>query len=176
MIIINSSYGENHNREVYTQMLKSGEQARHYNYIKPLVWGYYSPTNDQLIDISIDHLPYQRKIYILLVYNLRMTEGKSRNYKFICTCDRLRKIIQTKFEFPKRLSLYAVKAQTSLAPLSRFRGSHITAHEQQCCRFQSYAKAVPSPMKLTSEIDKAWTTFLGSTTTDHLITACDVWL
>ena len=52
--------------------------------------------------------------------------------------------------------LYAVKAQTSLAPLSRFRGSHITtAHEQQCCRFQSYAKTVPSPMKLTSEIDKA---------------------
>ena len=73
--------------------------------------------------------------------------------------------------------LYAVKAQTSLAPLSRFCGSHITtAHEQQCCRFQSYAKAVPSPMKLTSKIDKAWTTFLGSTTTDHLITACDVWL
>ena len=44
---------------------------------------------------------------------------------------------------------YAVKAQTSLAPLSRFRGSHITtAHEQQCCRFQSYAKTVPSPMKI----------------------------
>ena len=63
---------------------------------------------------------------------------------------------------------YAVKAQTSLALLSRFRGSHITtAHEQQCCRFQSYAKTVPSRMKLTSEIDKAWTTFLGSTTTDH---------
>ena len=64
---------------------------------------------------------------------------------------------------------YAVfKAQTSLAPLSRFRGSRITtAHEQQCCRFQSYAKTVPSQMKLTSEIDKAWTTFLGSTTTDH---------
>ena len=54
------------------------------------------------------------------------------------------------------MNQYAVKAQTSLAPLSRFRGSHITtAHEQQCCRFQSYAKAVPSPMKLTSEIDKA---------------------
>ena len=52
--------------------------------------------------------------------------------------------------------LYAVKVQRSLAPLSRFRGSHITtAHEQQCCRFQSYAKTVPSPMKLTSEIDKA---------------------
>ena len=35
--------------------------------------------------------------------------------------------------------LYAVTiAQTSLAPLSRFRGSHITtAHEQQCCRFRS---------------------------------------
>ena len=36
---------------------------------------------------------------------------------------------------------YAVNAHTSLAPLSRFCGSHITtAHEQQCCRFQSYAK------------------------------------
>ena len=36
---------------------------------------------------------------------------------------------------------YAVKAHTSLAPLSRFRGSHsTTAHEEQCCRFQSYAK------------------------------------
>ena len=55
-----------------------------------------------------------------------------------------------------RRALYAVKARTSLAPLSRFRGSHITtAHEQQCCRFQSYAKSVPSSMKLTSEIDKA---------------------
>ena len=53
-------------------------------------------------------------------------------------------------------AIYAVKAQTSLAPLSRFRGSHITtAHEQQCCRFQSYAKTVPSRMKFTSEIDKA---------------------
>ena len=53
------------------------------------------------------------------------------------------------------LQQYAVKVQRSLAPLSRFRGSHITtAHEQQCCRFQSYAKSVPLPMKLTSEIDK----------------------
>ena len=39
------------------------------------------------------------------------------------------------------LSLYAVKAQTSLAPLSRFCGSHITtAHAHQCCRFQSYCE------------------------------------
>ena len=39
-------------------------------------------------------------------------------------------------------SLYAVKVQRSLAPLSRFRGSHIpSAHEQQCCRFQSYANS-----------------------------------
>ena len=72
---------------------------------------------------------------------------------------------------------YAVKAQTSLAPLSRFRGSLVTtAHAHQCCRFQSYAKTVPSRMKLTSEIDKAWTTFLGSMTTDHVITACDIGL
>ena len=77
--------------------------------------------------------------------------------------------------FPPPPTLYAVKAQTSLAPLSRFRGSHITtAHEQQCCRFQSYAKTVPSPMKLTSEIDKAWTTFLGSATTDHGLITSDL--
>ena len=56
----------------------------------------------------------------------------------------------------RRRMLYAVKVQRSLAPLSRFRGSYITtAHEQQCCRFQSYAKSVPSPMEFTSEIDKA---------------------
>ena len=46
---------------------------------------------------------------------------------------------------------YAVKAQTSLAPLSRFRGSRITtAHEQQCCRFQSYAKICA----IANEVDK----------------------
>ena len=55
-----------------------------------------------------------------------------------------------------------LKPKTSLAPLSRFRGSHVTtAHAHQCCTFQSYAKTVPSWMKLTSKIDKAWTTFLG---------------
>ena len=44
-------------------------------------------------------------------------------------------------------SVYAVKVQRSLAPLSRFRGSHIlTAHEQECCRFQSYANSVRSPI------------------------------
>ena len=38
-----------------------------------------------------------------------------------------------------RLYQYAVKAQTSLALLSRFRGSRVTtAHAHQCCRFQSY--------------------------------------
>ena len=50
---------------------------------------------------------------------------------------------------------YAVKVQRSLhvAPLSRFRGSHIpSAHEQECCRFQSYANSVRSPMKFTSAI------------------------
>ena len=37
---------------------------------------------------------------------------------------------------------YAVKAQTSLAPLSWFPGSRIpTAHVHQCCRFQSYANS-----------------------------------
>ena len=77
----------------------------------------------------------------------------------------------------KRCTLYAVKVQRSLAPLSRFSGSHIpSAHEQQCCRFQSYANSVRSPMKFTSEIYIAWTTFLGSTTTDHVLTSCDVGL
>ena len=56
--------------------------------------------------------------------------------------------------------LYAVKAQTSQAPLSRFRGSRITtAHAHQCCRFQSYAKTVPS--EIDNEIDKAWTNIPG---------------
>ena len=49
--------------------------------------------------------------------------------------------------------VYAVKVKRSLAPLSQFRGSHIpSAHEQECCRFQSYANSVRSPMKFTSEI------------------------
>ena len=57
----------------------------------------------------------------------------------------------------------------------RFRGSHVTtAHEQQCCRFQSYAKTVPSRMKLTTKLTKREPTFLGSMTMDHVITACDV--
>ena len=60
-------------------------------------------------------------------------------------------------------SLYAVKAQTSLAPLSWFRGSHVTtAHAHQCCIFQSYAKTVPSRMKLTMREPA----FMGSMTTD----------
>ena len=65
---------------------------------------------------------------------------------------------------------YAVKAQTSLTPLSWFHGSRVTtAHAHQCCRFQSYAKTVPSRMKLTMREP----TFMGSMTTDHVITACD---
>ena len=39
-------------------------------------------------------------------------------------------------------SIYAVKVQRSLAPLSWFPGSRKpTAHVHQCCRFQSYAKS-----------------------------------
>ena len=67
-------------------------------------------------------------------------------------------IIITSFSkwLSRRSAEYAVKVQRSLAPLSWFRGSHITtALEQECCRFQSYAKSVPSPMKFTSEIYKA---------------------
>ena len=75
---------------------------------------------------------------------------------------------------------YVVKAQTSLAPLSRFRGSRVTtahAHQiHQCCIFQSYAKTVPSQMKLTMKLTMREPTFMGSMTTDHVIMACDVWL
>ena len=68
----------------------------------------------------------------------------------------------------KQLFQYAVKAQTSLAPLSRFRGSRITtAHAHQCCIFQSYAKTVPrSRMKLTMKLTMREPTFMGSMTTD----------
>ena len=63
--------------------------------------------------------------------------------------------------------LYAVKAQTSLAPLSRFRGSRVTtAHAHQCCIFQSYAKTVPSRIKLTMKLTMREPTFMGSMTTD----------
>ena len=48
---------------------------------------------------------------------------------------------------------YAVEAQTSLAPLSWFHGSRVTtAHVRQCCIFQSYAKTVPSRVKLTMKL------------------------
>ena len=62
---------------------------------------------------------------------------------------------------------YAVKAQTSLAPLSRFHGSRVTtAHAHQCCLFQSYAKTVPSRMKLTMKLTMREPAFMGSMTTD----------
>ena len=62
---------------------------------------------------------------------------------------------------------YAVKAQTSLAPLSRFRGSRVTtAHAHQCCIFQSYAKTVPSRIKLTMKLTMREPTFMGSMTSD----------
>ena len=52
--------------------------------------------------------------------------------------------------------LYAVKAQTSLAPLSRFCGSCITtAHEQQCCRFQLFEELCAIVNEIDKEIDKA---------------------
>ena len=55
--------------------------------------------------------------------------------------------------FPHTSLQYAVKAQTSLAPLSRFHGSRVTtAHAHQCCILQSYAKTVPSRMKLTMKL------------------------
>ena len=62
-----------------------------------------------------------------------------------------------------RVCQCTVKAQTSLAPLSWFHGSCLTtAHVHQCCIFQSYAKTVPSRMKLTMREPA----FMGSMTTD----------
>ena len=58
---------------------------------------------------------------------------------------------------------YAVKTQTSLAPLSRIHGSRVTtAHAHQCCIFHSYAKTVPSRMKLTMKLTMREPTFMGS--------------
>ena len=62
---------------------------------------------------------------------------------------------------------YAVKAQTSLAPLSRFHGSRVTiAHAHQCCTFQSYAKTVQPRMKLTMKLTMHEPAFMGSMTMD----------
>ena len=55
--------------------------------------------------------------------------------------------------------LYAVEAQTSLAPLSWFHGSRVTTvHAHHCCIFQSYAKNVPSRMELTMREPASMTT------------------
>ena len=65
------------------------------------------------------------------------------NFKDIFTTFRM-------FSLESKSVQYAVKAQTSLAPLSWFHGSCVTtAHAHQCCIFQSYAKTVPSRMKST---------------------------
>ena len=45
-----------------------------------------------------------------------------------------------------------VKVQRSLAPLSRFWFSIPSAHEQQCCRFQSLRTLCDRSMKCTSKI------------------------
>ena len=42
--------------------------------------------------------------------------------------------------------------------------------------FQSYAKTLPSRMKLTMKLTMREPTFMGSMTNGHVITACDVWL
>ena len=40
--------------------------------------------------------------------------------------------------------------------------------------FQSYAKTVPSRMKLTMKLTMREPAFMGSMTMDHVITVCDV--
>ena len=50
-----------------------------------------------------------------------------------------KKISYSIFQLFGGLTIYAVKAQTSLAPLSWFPGSRKpTAHVHQCCRFSEY--------------------------------------
>ena len=63
----------------------------------------------------------------------------------------------------------AAPLEKTLAPLSLapFRGSRVTtAHAHQCCIFQSYAKTVPSRMKLTIKLTMREPAFMGSMTTD----------
>ena len=49
---------------------------------------------------------------------------------------------------------YAVKARTSLAPLSQFPGSRVTtAHAHQCCTFQSLCEDCAVANEIDYEID-----------------------
>ena len=74
----------------------------------------------------------------------------------------------------KKLWLYVVKAQTSLAPLSWFHGSRVpTAHVHQCCIFQELCEDCAIANEIYYEIDYAWTCIHDN---GHVITACDVWL
>ena len=108
--------------------------------------------------------------------NTRLLRSKKTFIIHMCTTICML-IVQSARKSTRPLSQYAVKAQTSLAPLSWCHGSRVTtAHVHQCCIFQSYAKTVPSRMKLTMKLTMREPAFMGSMTTDHVITACDVWL
>ena len=92
-----------------------------------------------------------------------------RGYWFVKVWEQSYNFLKPSWDFDT-CTEYVVKAQTSLSPLSRFRGSRVTtahAHQiHQCCIFQSYAKTVPSQMKLTMKLTMREPTFMGSMTTD----------
>ena len=73
-------------------------------------------------------------------------------YRFVCTP---KQIWGQSYWLCCQSFQYAVKAQTSLAPLSWFPGSHIpTAHVHQCCRFQSYANSHATPYEIYKSVNR----------------------
>ena len=72
---------------------------------------------------------------------------------------------------------YAVKVQRSLAPLSRFVvHTFLMRMNKNVVDFRVMRTLCDRLWNLQAKIYIAWTTFLGSTTTDHVITSCDVGL
>ena len=78
----------------------------------------------------------------------------------------------------KACKLYTLlKPKTSLAPLSRFRGSrvttaHETPHPPMLYISELYEDCARSRFEIDYEIDDAWTSIHGSMTSGHVITAC----
>ena len=72
---------------------------------------------------------------------------------------------------------YAVKAQTSLAPLSWFHGSRVTtAHMCTNVVYSELCEDCAVANDMTMKLTMREPTFMGSMTMDHVMMACDVWL
>ena len=69
---------------------------------------------------------------------------------------------------------YAIKAQISLAPLSRFRGYYCACTPMLYISEKCEDCAIAN--EIDYEIDDAWTNIHGIHDNGHVITACDVWL